>query len=70
MASAYHILSQRVYRDASWNQLMTPTPHEDKAPTPEIPEPPVAPSSTTLSNTSWLAQQRGALAGALRFTRK
>ncbi|WFC96053.1 hypothetical protein MBRA1_002709 [Malassezia brasiliensis] len=65
MASAYHTLGQRVYRETSWDPLgaVAPTPTAPAA-DPATYTPTPAPAQT-----SWLAQQRGALAGALRFAR-
>ena len=67
MASAYHTLGHRVYRESSWDPLgaAAPTPTAPAADADTYtPTPTPAPAQT-----SWLAQQRGALAGALRFAK-
>ena len=71
MSSAYQMLGQRVYRETSWEQLMTPAlPQGEDTPHASVGD--VSPStpSTPSNGTSWLAQQRSALADALRFARK
>ncbi|WFD40278.1 uncharacterized protein MJAP1_003264 [Malassezia japonica] len=62
---------QRVYRETSWEQLMTPALPQGED-TPRAPVGNISPSapSTPSNGTSWLAQQRSALADALRFARK
>ncbi|WFD00054.1 hypothetical protein MYAM1_002800 [Malassezia yamatoensis] len=69
MSSAYHTLSQHVYRDTSWNQLVVPHIENPIAKSEQVvtdTPSPVPPAS----NSSWLGQQREYLAGALRFARK
>ncbi|WFD31809.1 hypothetical protein MSPP1_002848 [Malassezia sp. CBS 17886] len=91
MASAYQMLSHRIYRETSWESVQSSaaapdcwpasssgggiraaTP--DRAPNGPAPVPPAvmdADGTTAWSafNMTWLAQQRNALAGALRISR-
>lgn len=63
MASAYHQLSQRLYRELSWQHVIPPVPDVSDSRVPEIPR-------VSGSGLSWIAQQRDALSGALGFTSK
>lgn len=63
MASAYHQLSQRLYREVSWQHVIPPDPVDSDDRVPEVPR-------VSGSGLSWIAQQRNALSGALGFTSK
>ena len=63
MASAYHQLSQRLYREVSWQHVIPPVPFDSDDRVREVPR-------VSGSGLSWIAQQRNALSGALGFTSK
>lgn len=66
MASAFHLMAHRTYRDASWARLSSLDNAGDRAPAT-----PVAPNAAQESGGgSWLAQQRSLLSGALTFARR
>lgn len=63
MASAYHQLSQRLYREISWQHVIPPVPDDSDNRVPEVPR-------VSGSGLSWIAQQRHVLTGGLDFTFK
>lgn len=64
MASAYHKLSERLYREISWQHVVPPTPDdEDSATGYEAPR-------ITNKSSSWIAQQRNALSEAFGLISK
>lgn len=70
MASAFHTISQQLYRETSWDHMQSTAQHASETGVPVEPEEPTSLPSAALTGTSWLAQQRGALADALWFARK